>query len=88
MSSCEDLKINKTTNPINIKKHHYLENVHNIDNETSFSQYCGQFENDNENFLLQNNEYSLKENFFNPNKSSPPNDWTIRLNYRLNNKLN
>lgn len=29
------------------------------------------------------NEYSLKQNFFNPNKSSPPNSWNERLLSRL-----
>lgn len=29
------------------------------------------------------NEYSLKQNFFNPNKSSPPNSWNTRLLSRL-----
>ena len=29
------------------------------------------------------NEYSLKENFFDPSKSSPPNDFMIKLQMRL-----
>ena len=29
-------------------------------------------------------EYSLKENFFDPSKSSPPNDFIIKLNSRIN----
>jgi hypothetical protein len=37
-------------------------------------------------------EYSLKQNFFNPNKSSPPNSWNTRLLSRLeicnNNNIN
>lgn len=28
-------------------------------------------------------EYSLKQNFFDPNKSSPPNSWNSRLLMRL-----
>jgi hypothetical protein len=28
-------------------------------------------------------EYSLKENFFDPTKSSPPNDFIIKLNSRI-----
>jgi len=28
-------------------------------------------------------EYSLKENFFDPSKSSPPNDFMIKLQMRL-----
>ena len=28
-------------------------------------------------------EYSLKQNFFDPNKSSPPNSWNTRLLQRL-----
>ncbi len=30
-----------------------------------------------------NTEYSLKQNFFDPNKSSPPNSWNTRLLQRL-----
>lgn len=30
-------------------------------------------------------EYSLKQNFFDPNKSSPPNSWNSRLLMRLEN---
>ena len=29
-------------------------------------------------------EYSLKENFFDPSKSSPPNDFMIKLHMRIN----
>ena len=29
-------------------------------------------------------EYSLKQNFFDPSKSSPPNDFMIKLNMRIN----
>ena len=28
-------------------------------------------------------EYSLKQNFFDPSKSSPPNDFLLKLNQRL-----
>jgi len=28
-------------------------------------------------------EYSLKQNFFDPTKSSPPNDFLLKLNMRL-----
>ena len=34
------------------------------------------------------NEYSLKQNFFDPNKSSPPNSWNSRLILRLENYNN
>ena len=29
------------------------------------------------------NEYSLKENFFDPSKSSPPNDFLLKLELRM-----
>jgi hypothetical protein len=29
-------------------------------------------------------EYSLKQNFFDPSKSSPPNDFMIKLHMRMN----
>ena len=29
-------------------------------------------------------EYSLKQNFFDPSKSSPPNEFIIKLNMRMN----
>ena len=29
-------------------------------------------------------EYSLKQNFFDPSKSSPPNDFIIKLHMRMN----
>jgi hypothetical protein len=29
------------------------------------------------------NEYSLKQNFFDPSKSSPPNNFMIKLNMRM-----
>lgn len=29
-------------------------------------------------------EYSLKQNFFDPSKSSPPNDFMVKLHMRLN----
>ena len=29
-------------------------------------------------------EYSLKENFFDPSKSSPPNEFMIKLHMRMN----
>ena len=29
------------------------------------------------------NEYSLKENFFDPSKSSPPNDFLLKLELRI-----
>jgi hypothetical protein len=29
-------------------------------------------------------EYSLKQNFFNPSKSSPPNEFMIKLHMRMN----
>jgi hypothetical protein len=38
--------------------------------------------------IVQNNEnskseYSLKQNFFDPSKSSPPNEFMIKLNIRM-----
>jgi hypothetical protein len=33
----------------------------------------------------KNKEYSLKQNWFDPTKSSPPNDFMIKLFNRLNN---
>ena len=33
--------------------------------------------------LEQDVEYCLKQNFFNPNKGSPPNQWNERLMQRL-----
>lgn len=30
------------------------------------------------------NEYSLKENFFDPSKSSPPNEFMLKLQLRMN----
>ena len=32
---------------------------------------------------IQNIEYGLKRNFFDPNKHSPPNSWNTRLMLRL-----
>jgi hypothetical protein len=46
----------------------------------------------NNNFILSNeinkcnspsNEYSLKQNFFDPTKSSPPNEFMKKLKYRM-----
>jgi len=31
-----------------------------------------------------NGEYSLKQNFFDPSKSSPPNEFMIKLHMRMN----
>ena len=31
-----------------------------------------------------NSEYSLKQNFFDPSKSSPPNEFMIKLQMRMN----
>ena len=33
---------------------------------------------------LQKEEYSLKQNFFDPNSSSPPNEFMIKLHMRMN----
>ena len=33
----------------------------------------------------QNNEYSLKQNWFDPTKNSPPNDFMIKLHMRMTN---
>jgi len=44
--------------------------------------------------LESKKQYGLKEQFFNPNKNTFQNDWTIRLNKRIkkiyeeNNKIN
>jgi hypothetical protein len=32
---------------------------------------------------LNSNEYSLKQNFFDPTKSSPPNDFILKLQLRM-----
>ena len=39
------------------------------------------------NILIQNdkNEYSQKENFFDPSKQSPPNEFIVKLQQRMNN---
>ena len=46
----------------------------------------------NNNFILSNeinkcnspsNEYSLKQNFFDPSKSSPPNEFMLKLKLRM-----
>jgi hypothetical protein len=34
--------------------------------------------------LSPKGEYSLKQNFFDPSKSSPPNDFMIKLHMRMN----
>jgi len=34
--------------------------------------------------LNYKNEYSIKQNFFDPSKSSPPNDFMIKLHMRMN----
>lgn len=39
--------------------------------------------NDNKYELQQNKEYSLKQNWFDPTKNSPPNDFMIKLYNRL-----
>ena len=33
---------------------------------------------------LYKSEYSLKQNFFDPSKSSPPNDFMMKLHMRMN----
>ena len=33
--------------------------------------------------LFSYNEYSLKQNFFDPSKSSPPNDFMLKLQLRM-----
>ena len=33
---------------------------------------------------LYKSEYSIKQNFFDPSKSSPPNDFMIKLHMRMN----
>jgi hypothetical protein len=65
--------VNYKSRPITIHNFN-IDNAYNIDNS---SQYCKHYQD------LNYDEYSLKQNFFNPNKSSPPNDWTLRLEYRL-----
>jgi len=39
----------------------------------------------NKNLLQENSEYSLKQGFFDPMKSSPPNDFLIKLKLRIKN---
>jgi hypothetical protein len=41
--------------------------------------------NDSSETQKNNNEYSLKQNWFDPTKSSPPNDFMIKLFTRLYN---
>tara|TARA_B110001450_G_scaffold256463_1_gene287083 strand:- start:11987 stop:12205 length:219 start_codon:yes stop_codon:yes gene_type:complete len=65
-------QVNKSK-PIAIYKK--SQNYKNSDNSDNFIN----------NPIIQD-EYSLKKNFFDPNKFSPPNDWSARLIYRLNNK--
>ena len=67
--------VNSKPTPITIPQPNFnLDIAYNIDNT---SQYCKQYQD------LNYDEYSLKQNFFNPNKFSPPNEWNIRLEYRL-----
>ena len=33
---------------------------------------------------IRNDDYSLKQNFFDPTKSSPPNDFMLKLHLRMN----
>jgi len=72
--SSEDCHINKSSNFIPIPTTLNYYNAYNIDTS---SQYCKHYDN------IKYDEYSLKENFFNPNKFSPPNEWNLRLEYRL-----
>ena len=55
----------------------YLQNFQNYNNSENFT-----------NKLIDQDEYCLKKNFFNPDKSSPPNNWNTRLIHRLNSKYN
>ena len=41
--------------------------------------------NTNKNNLSPKSEYSLKKNFFDPSKSSPPNEFMLKLHMRLSN---
>jgi hypothetical protein len=41
------------------------------------------FRNDNQDYSQKNLEYSLKQNWFDPTKNSPPNDFMIKLYSRL-----
>lgn len=67
--------VNFKVMPITIPQNNFnLDIAYNIDDT---SQYCKQYQD------LNYDEYSLKENFFNPNKFSPPNEWNLRLEYRL-----
>ena len=75
MLTCQ---VNKSK-PIAIyKKSQNLNNYRSSDNSDNSDNFT-------DNSIIQD-EYSLKKNFFDPNKFSPPNDWSARLIYRLNNK--
>jgi len=39
--------------------------------------------NKKEDYILNENEYSLKQNFFDPSKSSPPNEFMLKLKLRM-----
>ena len=69
------LKENQVSKPINIPK--------NIENQTiNFNNiYLNEYVSKSDTIQIKpsNIPYSLKENFFDPNKSSPPNFWSNRL---------
>ena len=90
MLNCKDFE--SYNNPISIKKNYNtFQNYCNDDNNSEnfiFLDKCltnvrlkksTQFDTTD----IQD-EYCLKKNFFNPNKFSPPNNWSVRLDYRLN----
>ena len=77
---------NQVSKPIAIPKNLNNSNVIYDNNEYIFdNEYI--LLNDNNNIQLKDNNipYSLKENFFDPNKSSPPNFWSNRLLDRFQN---
>lgn len=68
---------NQHSKPINIPKK-VNRNIYN-------NEYVSLNDNNTIQTNYSNNPYSLKENFFDPNKSSPPNFWSNRLLDRFQN---
>ena len=62
---------NQVSKPISIPKK-VNRNIYN-------NEYVSLNDNNTIQSNYSNNPYSLKENFFDPNKSSPPNFWSNRL---------
>lgn len=81
------LPIDIKCNDSSFQAHYNIENINNYNCcNCKYSQYCECFEKKYNEQIYD--EYSLKQHFFNPNKCSPPNEWNLRLNYRLNHKNN